>query len=651
MKIQNFSDYSKIYEAKLAECEFLTEQNITADDIINPLEILITEEIFDKIASKIKSAASAVGSAVKSAYTNVKDALGRIFSGIVNFFKNFSIKKLLGSIWSKIKEIGTKAWNTVKRALSGFNKFIVSNSLCDENNKPSFKRVWEVMCEKAKGIINWDKEGVTHDKLNSIGSQVKINEANDSKSIGDDEVKYYGFFEKVAHAMGIQNARFNGVVSQIMKKGTIGLAIMGMLKMAGIPFAGLSLGLSPVAMGVIGGMLLMAGLIILAIWVCKPYPTVDDCLAYLHTAFGGSLATTGMVNIFIQDIDIIYIQNTTIFKFINKEDKEDKEDSVGDSKVEDLDKVEDVKPLKLMYPTMIKNLQSLKSMIISFDGVRSEGDVVDKFDKFKDKSLNKKSGDKIPKVGSLCLFTNKKGVKKKVKVISLKNDTSVGADKTWLTKDDIEGESLASGYVSVISRDKDGKFTSKSPNFVVKLDQLTPLKESLILEKEFGKSPRNVEVKKGEDYLTQALNNIRKSIKSIKDEKDKGIAITTKFLGDILDKKMDTSSKEPIKNLYKEIYSYLYGSKSKTLSDFGPLYKESIEILSDKNKYQVVAEKIARLAKRSLQFEGENMYSGLGEFGADMKDFNTTLKEIMASIKSEAIQTKENYVFKNYNNK
>jgi hypothetical protein len=99
---------------------------------------------------------------------------------------------------------------------------------------------------------------------------------------------------------------------------------------------------------------------------------------------------------------------------------------------------------------------------------------------------------------------------------------------------------------------------------------------------------------------------------------------------------MDSNSKEPIKNLYKEIYSYLYGSKSKTLSDFGPLYKESIEILSNKSKSQVVAEKIARLAKRSLQFEGENLYGGLGEFGQDMEEFNITLKQIMAYEKSKS---------------
>jgi len=291
---------------------------------------------------------------------------------------------------------------------------------------------------------------------------------------------------------------------------------------------------------------------------------------------------------------------------------------------------------KTIYPLMIKNLKALNSMLISFDGVKAEGEGGDK----KNQGL---------KIGNEYLYTNKKGEKKKVKLISLTHDTSIGNDKTWLTKDDVKKDTLASGKASVIFRDKDGKYTSKSPETAVNLNQLAPIKESLLLEKEFGKGSRNVEVTKGEDYLTQSLGNIRKSIKSIKDEKDKGIGITTKFLTDILDKKMDSNSKEPIKNLYKEIYSYLYGDKSKTLSDFGPLYKESIEILSNKSKSQVVAEKIARLSKRSLQFEGENLYGGLGEFGQDMEEFNITLKKIMAYMKSKS-EVKESRIlsFKNY---
>ena len=566
MRVQNFTNYSKLYEAKLMECQFLTEQNITADDIINPLELLITEEFIKNLIQKGKQAVSNV-------FTNVKDAISKFFTGVVEFFKNFSLKKLAGSIFNKIKEIGTKTWNKIKDMLSGFKEFIVSNGLADENNRPNFQKIWTVLCQKAKSAVNWEEAGVTPDKLQSVGNQVKLNES-DSKSIGDDEVKYYGVFEKIAHALGIKNARFNGVVSQIMKKTTIGLIIIGILKVAGISLAGLTLGLSPVAMAAIGGMLLMAGLIILAIWVCKPYPTVDDCLAYLHMAFGGNLNQNGVTNIFITDIDITYIEGGGISDTGSSE--------AGDSDITSKD-IEKAKPLKSLYPTMIKNLQALKSMIISFDGVGIEGEESPQ----KEDTIKRQNREEVERV---------------------------------------RRQKVRESVQSFLLFEKE-------------------------FSKEFSKQSRKVQITGAEEHLVQAFKNIKKSLQVLKDEKDKGVGITDDFVGDILDKKMDVEAKKSIKALYEEVYEHLYGKYSKTMSDLGPLFKESIEVISDKNKRKVVAEKMARLSKRTMQFEGENMYASLGEFGADMRDFNTTLKEIMTSFKAESVAESKVFSFKNYNNK
>ena len=566
MRVQNFTNYSKLYEAKLMECQFLTEQNITADDIINPLESLITEEFIKNLIQKGKQAVSNV-------FTNVKDAISKFFTGVVEFFKNFSLKKLAGSIFNKIKEIGTKTWNKIKDMLSGFKEFIVSNGLADENNRPNFQKIWATLCQKAKSAVNWQEAGVTPDKLQSVGNQVKLNES-DSKSIGDDEVKYYGVFEKIAHALGIKNARFNGVVSQIMKKTTIGLIIIGILKVAGISLAGLTLGLSPVAMAAIGGMLLMAGLIILAIWVCKPYPTVDDCLAYLHMAFGGNLNQNGVTNIFITDIDITYIEGGGISDTGSSE--------AGDSNITSKD-IEKAKPLKSLYPTMIKNLQALKSMIISFEGVGIEG------------------------------------------------------EESSQKEDMIKRQ-----YREEVERVRRQKVRESVQSFLLFEKEFS---------KEFSKQSRKVQITGAEEHLVQAFKNIKKSLQVLKDEKDKGVGITDDFVGDILDKKMDVEAKKSIKALYEEVYEHLYGKYSKTMSDLGPLFKESIEVISDKNKRKVVAEKMARLSKRTMQFEGENMYASLGEFGADMRDFNTTLKEIMTSFKAESVAESKVFSFKNYNNK
>jgi len=553
------------------ECQFLTDQNITAEDIINPLESLITEEFIKNLIQKGKQAVSNV-------YTNVKDAISKFFTGVVNFFKNFSLSKLAGSIFNKIKEIGTKTWTKIKDMLSGFKDFIVSNGLCDENNRPNFQRIWQILCQKAKSAVNWQEAGVTPDKLQSVGNQVKLNEADSPYAIGDDEVKYYGVFEKIAHALGIKNARFNGVVSQIMKKTTIGLIIIGILKVAGISLAGLTLGLGPVAMAAIGGMLLMAGLIILAIWVCKPYPTVEDCLAYLHMAFGGNLEGNGVVNIFIQDIDITYVENTDI-TVVTSSSGEKEGDQIAISAEEE----KNAKPLKSLYPTMIKNLQALQSMIISFEGVKLAGEFGSTED---EERIRKKNAEEVARV---------------------------------------QRQKLRESILTYSIFEKE-------------------------FSKEFSKQPRNVEITSAEEHLTQAFKNAQKSLKVLKDEKDKGIGITDEFIKNILDKKMDVDAKKSIKALYEEVYEHLYGKYSKTMSDFGPLYNESIEVISDKNKRKVVAEKIARLAKRTLQFEGENMYASLGEFGADMRDFNTTLKEIMASFKAEVKESKI-YSFENYNNK
>ena len=306
---------------------------------------------------------------------------------------------------------------------------------------------------------------------------------------------------------------------------------------------------------------------------------------------------------------------------------------------------EDVVSEKSIYPLMIKNLKALNSMIISSEGVELEGQ----------SSTDKESSRKF-EIGREYIYTNKKGEQKRVKLSSLTHDTSIGDDKKWLTKDDKKRETLKDGYASIIYKSKSGGYSSSSPEMAVPISKLTPLKESLLQEKQFTKGPRRSTITKEEDYLTQAVKNIRKSLKSLIDEKDKGVAITSEFVQEILDVKMSSDSKKPIKALYQEIYEYLYGKKSKTLSDFGPLYKESLKYILPKSsdnpqggKLDVVAEKVARLAKRTMQFEGEGFYSGLGEFGEDMKEFNETLKEIMEYCKSKSGVNESRIVsFKNF---
>ena len=132
----------------------------------------------------------------------------------------------------------------------------------------------------------------------------------------------------------------------------------------------------------------------------------------------------------------------------------------------------------------------------------------------------------------------------------------------------------------------------------------------------------------GEDHLTQAFNKLKKDIEVLISTKEKGIGVDYKFINDIATNSNNTSNKELIKNLYNEINRYLVGDKKATIQEKDRLYTEGIEVLNDKNKTVVVAEKIARFAKRAFQFEKENLYGGLGDLKVPLQTFVTTLREI-----------------------
>jgi len=152
-----------------------------------------------------------------------------------------------------------------------------------------------------------------------------------------------------------------------------------------------------------------------------------------------------------------------------------------------------------------------------------------------------------------------------------------------------------------------------------------------------GGSPDRSNIKGGEDHLTQAFTKLKKAIETLESPKDKGIGVDVKFLNEITSKSLDTKNKEIIKSLFTEVNRYLVGDKKATLNaSTDPLYKESIEIISDKNKKIVVAEKIARFTKRALQFDGEGLYGGLGETGKNLQPFVEGMKSIMLIKPDEA---------------
>jgi len=640
MSFYKFKDYSALYEMRLNQSEFLSEQNITAEDIIKPIENLFTQEVVDIYISE------GIISSLKSGLGKVKDFFVNIGKAVSNFFKNFSLSKLTSSITDSIKKWGTKVIQNIKKSLKSLSVYALKNGLVSEDNKPNFKVIWSHIIKKVKeaNLITPDS-GIKDEDLSKVGGNVVLKESmilESENDISDSEVKYYGFFEKVAHAMGIKNARFNGVVSQIMKKGTYGVVIMSIFKMIGFSVGGAiaGLGLSPVAMGIIGGMLLMAGLIILTIWLCKPYPTLNDCLAYLQMAFGGNLASNNYTNIFIQNINIVYQQNITVIDYVNND--VDVNINASDNSKDTTSSTpssSSTSSSSSSYSLMIKNLKSIQSMITTYRGVSLEGQGGSEEEKEQRRISKDKRKDKELEIGKLYYFTNSKGVTKKVKLISLTNDTGVGPDKKWLTKDDIDQGKLPPNSASIIYPDKDGKYSNKSREAGVDVDKLKPVKEGLsiyrfedmLLEKEFSKGPRNTMVGKEDSYTTEAISKIRKSIKSFLDDKLKIDKDST--LVEVIDDKMDSSTKKGVKDLYSNIYEYLFGKYSKTLSDVGSLYTENV--VTDSKKNIVLAEKIARLYKRTKQLDesSQDLYGTMGEFGQDLKEFNSTMSKIMESMK------------------
>ena len=156
-----------------------------------------------------------------------------------------------------------------------------------------------------------------------------------------------------------------------------------------------------------------------------------------------------------------------------------------------------------------------------------------------------------------------------------------------------------------------------------------------------GGSANRGTVVAGEDHLTQAFNKLKKDIEVLISIKEKGISVDYKFINDIATNSNNTTNKELIKNLYNEINRYLVGDKKATIQEKDKLYTEGIEVLTDKNKTVIIAEKIARFAKRAFQFEKENLYGGLGDLKVPLQTFVTTLREInklpIVSAKKESL--------------
>lgn len=316
------------------------------------------------------------------------------------------------------------------------------------------------------------------------------------------------------------------------------------------------------------------------------------------------------------------------------EEDEDTEDSEEEVK-EGGDEKDNVK----LYPLMIKNLKSLGSLLSQYKTGRQVS--VNKVAPTQKIIYITKVGDTVAKIVTLpenkLKWDSGKIWDKNTQVLKKQQDAFT-KDPKIAPKGNKDNMTLEAGL-------KINLGSYKSEN-----GKLVEINESFFLSEATlgvggGEDRGNIKStgakgESGETQLAQAFSKLKKDIDVLISSKEKGIAIDSVFIENISKSAGDPKNKETIKKLFREIKRYLYGDKKSTLQNRESLYKESIEILSDDKKIVVVAEKIARFCKRSFQFEGENLYGGMGDLGRPLEEFNQTMKEIMDSI-SDPIKKEE----------
>jgi len=304
-------------------------------------------------------------------------------------------------------------------------------------------------------------------------------------------------------------------------------------------------------------------------------------------------------------------------------------DGKGGPLSEDADKTEDDdekeseegKPgdkisIKTGYPTMIKNLKALSLVLANYK-------------KFKPKAIVSSPEDyfHITKGGETI-----EGIQKDVKI----NKNKLAIEQIWSAN----AKTLEPYTIKADKSKMDKNKLQLGKDIKIKLSLVKesfifeegPIQTTMVGDKSGigagGAKDRNVGTGK-EDHLTQAYTKLKKACEVLENPKDKGIGVTFDFLKAITDKSVDEESKVAIKSLYKEILRYLIGDKKATLNaPADSLFVESVDTIKDKNKKIIVAEKIARFTMRAIQFDGQNLYAGLGDLGKPLQQFVDSMKEL-----------------------
>ena len=295
---------------------------------------------------------------------------------------------------------------------------------------------------------------------------------------------------------------------------------------------------------------------------------------------------------------------------------EDADKTTDDAEESEKGKPGDKISIKTGYPTMVKNLKALSLVLANYKKFKPKAIISAPEDYF----YITKGGETIETIQKDVKINKNKLAIEQIWSTNAKNlePYTIKADKSKMDKNKLQ-----------LGKDIKIKLALVKESFIF---EEGPIQTTMVGDKSGigtgGGKDRNVGTGK-EDHLTQAYNKLKKSCEILEDPKDKGIGVTFDFLKAITDKSVDEESKLVIKSLYKEILRYLIGDKKATLNaPADSLFVESIDTIKDKNKKIIVAEKIARFTMRAIQFDGQNLYAGLGDLGKPLQQFVDSMKEL-----------------------
>ena len=334
-------------------------------------------------------------------------------------------------------------------------------------------------------------------------------------------------------------------------------------------------------------------------------------------------------------------------------DEDDEEDDEEDGKDDDDENVVDSesKTGVKVYPLIIKNLKALSLILSQYNkGVGMGSPEVSTGVKIQELYYTTKQNDTIEKIQTLD-----------------DNKFKWSSDKIWSSniksKNQLTSKTLQD-LEATHSKDPKGFGGSKYKRpmkagvkiflgkYKLEKGKTVEVSESLIWEEAtigVGGSPERGKIKSGEDHLKQSWSKLKKDLDVLVSDKEKGpgTGVDANFINQITSKSLDTKNKDIILDLYFEIQRYLTGDKKSTMSNRDKLY-ESIDIISDKVKKVIIAEKIARFTTRAMQFDGENLYGGLGDIGKPLQEFVDSMKQILqidlkekSPVKGQEIKDKE----------